>query len=278
MLEEAHNILRRTSTEQSEEGSNLAGKSVEMIANAIAEMRTYGEGFIIADQSPSAVDISAIRNTNTKIIMRLPDEQDRELAGKAAALKDEQLDEIARFPKGVAVVYQNDWMEPVLCKVSKFDTEEQPDVLKKKSTIVSRKNEEQLLLRNLLKKEEGEALELNLQQLKERVLRLTLPTKTKIAALKALQKNGRCAPKDIQGVVYDLICTPMVEKDLDDAESLEEWRDEIIYSENAELSELSEEVQDKVCELILRERIKRFNQPEEYLTQWEEFCKRRVLE
>ena len=179
-------------------------------------MRTYGEGFIIADQSPSAVDISAIRNTNTKIIMRLPDEQDRELAGKAAALKDEQLDEIARFPKGVAVVYQNDWMEPVLCKVSKFDTEEQPDVLKKKSTIVSRKNEEQLLLRNLLKKEEGEALELNLQQLKERVLRLTLPTKTKIAALKALQKNGRCAPKDIQGVVYDLICTPMVEKDLDD--------------------------------------------------------------
>lgn len=278
VLEEAHNILRRTSTEQSEEGSNLAGKSVEMIANAIAEMRTYGEGFIIADQSPSAVDISAIRNTNTKIIMRLPDEQDRELAGKAAALKDEQLDEIARFPKGVAVVYQNDWMEPVLCKVSKFDTEEQPYVLKKKSTIVSRKNEEQLLLRNLLKKEEGEALELNLQQLKERVLRLTLPTKTKIAALKALQKNGRCAPKDIQGVVYDLICTPMVEKDLDDAESLEEWRDEIIYSENAELSELSEEVQDKVCELILRERIKRFNQPEEYLTQWEEFCKRRVLE
>lgn len=65
---------------------------------------------------------------------------------------------------------------------------------------------------------------------------------------------------------------------LKNAESLEEWRDEIIYSENAELSELSEEVQDKVCELILRERIKRFNQPEEYLTQWEEFCKRRVLE
>ena len=115
VLEEAHNILRRTSTEQSEEGSNVAGKSVEMIANSIAEMRTYGEGFIIADQSPSAVDISAIRNTNTKIIMRLPDEQDRQLAGKAAALKENQLDEIARLPKGVAVVYQNDWVEPVLC-------------------------------------------------------------------------------------------------------------------------------------------------------------------
>ena len=52
VLEEAHNLLRRTSTEQTQESSNLQGKSVEMLANAITEMRTYGEGFIIADQSP----------------------------------------------------------------------------------------------------------------------------------------------------------------------------------------------------------------------------------
>lgn len=39
VLEEAHNILKRTSTEQNPEGSNLAGKSVEMLSNAIAEMR-----------------------------------------------------------------------------------------------------------------------------------------------------------------------------------------------------------------------------------------------
>lgn len=51
VLEEAHNLLKRTSTEQSSESSNLLGKSVELMANAIAEMRTYGEGFIIADQS-----------------------------------------------------------------------------------------------------------------------------------------------------------------------------------------------------------------------------------
>ena len=66
VLEEAHNILRRTSFEQSSEGSNLTGKSVEMISNAIAEMRTYGEGFIIVDQAPGLLDMSAIRNTNTK--------------------------------------------------------------------------------------------------------------------------------------------------------------------------------------------------------------------
>lgn len=120
ILEEAHNILKRTSTEQNPESPRVAGKSVEMISNAIAEMRTYGEGFVIVDQSPSAVDISAIKNTNTKIIMRLPDESDRRLAGKSAGLRDDQLDEIAKLPKGVAVVYQNDWVDPVLCKIQKY--------------------------------------------------------------------------------------------------------------------------------------------------------------
>ena len=35
-------------------------KSVEMLANAIAEMRTYGEGVIIADQAPGLLDMSVI--------------------------------------------------------------------------------------------------------------------------------------------------------------------------------------------------------------------------
>ena len=277
VLEEAHNILRRTSTEQSEEGSNVAGKSVEMIANSIAEMRTYGEGFIIANQSPSAVDISAIRNTNTKIIMRLPDEQDRQLAGKAAALKENQLDEIARLPKGVAVVYQNDWVEPVLCKIGKFDGEEKQYVHRRTFDNIKTASGEKLLLQNLLKKEEGEPLELNIQQLRQILLRFPVPTKTKIAALKALQKNGRCTQKDIQAVVYDLICTAAVEKELDSAESIEEWRDIIVYSGNVELSDLSRNVQNQIGELILREQIERFGRPETYLTQWQDFCKRKVL-
>lgn len=121
ILEEAHNILKRCSQEQSMDGSNVAGKSVEMISNAIAEMRTYGEGFIIVDQSPGAVDISAIRNTNTKIIMRLPEDSDRKIAGKSAAMKESQVDEIAKLPTGVAVVYQNDWEDPVLCHINMFD-------------------------------------------------------------------------------------------------------------------------------------------------------------
>ncbi len=123
VLEEAHNLLRKTSLEQSQESSNLQGKSVEMLTNAIAEMRTYGEGFIIADQSPGLLDLSVIRNTNTKIIMNLPDESDRLLVGRAAGLADEQIVELSKLRRGVAVFYQNDWLEPVLCAVDHFQDE-----------------------------------------------------------------------------------------------------------------------------------------------------------
>lgn len=121
ILEEAHNLLRKTSPEQSQEGANLQGKSVEMISNSIAEMRTYGEGFIIVDQSPSAVDVSAIRNTNTKIILRLPEQDDRRAAGASIGLSDDQIAEMAKLPQGHAVVYQNDWLEPVLTKINRAE-------------------------------------------------------------------------------------------------------------------------------------------------------------
>ena len=114
VLEEAHNLLRRTSVEQSSESANLLGKSVGMLSNAIAEMRTYGEGFIIADQAPGLMDMSVIRNTNTKIIMRLPDKGDRDLVGRAANLDEDQIIELSKLPCGVAAIYQNEWVQPVL--------------------------------------------------------------------------------------------------------------------------------------------------------------------
>lgn len=122
VLEEAHNLLKRTGIEQTAESSNLTGKAVEMLSNAIAEMRTYGEGFVIADQSPGLLDLSVIRNTNTKIIMRLPDLGDRELVGRAANLNEDQIAELAKLPCGVGAIYQNEWVEAVLCKIKYYKT------------------------------------------------------------------------------------------------------------------------------------------------------------
>ena len=189
VLEEAHNILKRVSTEQNSESSNVSGKSVEMLSNAIAEMRTYGEGFIIADQSPNAVDVSAIRNTNTKIIMRLPDEVDRRLVGKAAALKDEQLDEIAKLPKGVAVVYQNDWIEPVLCKVNKFEgKEKQYNYAREYTEKINEYKLKQELLKLLLKTKVNQEITPNIEYIDNTLTKSKLSTIQKIEVLELLDE------------------------------------------------------------------------------------------
>lgn len=121
VIEEAHNILKRTSTVQNQESSNLIGKSVEMISECMASMRTYGEGFIIVDQSPAQVDMSTIRLTNTKIILSLPEQDDCNTVGKSICLTDEQIAEISRQKVGQAIIYQNDWEEPVQCAVDKYE-------------------------------------------------------------------------------------------------------------------------------------------------------------
>ncbi len=211
VLEEAHNILRRSTVESGAEGSGLMGKSVEMLSNAIAEMRTYGEGFFIVDQSPHAVDISAIRNTNTKIIMRLPDEMDRRLIGKSAGLRDEQLDEIARLPTGVAIVYQNDWLEPVLCKVNRSSDTETPYEYQL-PPINSPENHvfQQQLLGLLLRSRINSPVEFDINLLEKGLSELPISTQGKMVlyeTINTLKRNGTPSlfQEDAFGTISQLV-------------------------------------------------------------------------
>ncbi|ANB75679.1 ATP-binding protein [Paraburkholderia phytofirmans OLGA172] len=195
VLEEAHNILKRSAGDSGAEGSSVIGKSVEMLTNAIAEMRTYGEGFIIADQSPHAVDIAAIRNTNTKIIMRLPDEMDRRLIGKSVALRDDQLEEIARLPKGVAIVYQNDWLEPVLCQVRKFAGHETLYVYRPADRAMSNRSAfNEQVLKLLLATRIRSTAPADVSLIEEGMRSLPLLTGSKIPLYQALNESKREQP------------------------------------------------------------------------------------
>ncbi len=147
VLEEAHNLLKNTASGGQ---SELIGKSVEMLTNTIAEIRTYGEGFIIVDQSPSSVDISAIKNTNTKIILRTPEANDREAVGRSMGLTEEQVNEIAKLPSGVAVVYQNDWVKPVLTMIDKANVREGHYLYQGKKAIMTERSARRILIRMLM--------------------------------------------------------------------------------------------------------------------------------
>lgn len=278
ILEEAHNILKRTSTEQNSEGSNMTGKSVEMISNAIAEMRTYGEGFLIVDQSPSAVDVSAIRNTNTKIIMRLPDEQDRRMAGKSAGLKDDQLDEIAKLPKGVAVVYQNNWVEPVLCKIQKYRGEEgvfiyDSDRSRQSVSYAMKISSKVDILKALLDKAVGEKLDMNISELYRIILGADLKTETKKSALSIINGRINHSLDSVSRVIFDIVCDDEMIDELSDATSIEEWEEKFVSQADTYLDLLPDEYQEKVAECVVREQAKLTDEPEKYVNIWKEYKK-----
>ena len=119
ILEEAHNLLKNTVNNPGG-ASTVVAKSVEMICNSIAEMRTSGEGFILVDQSPSSVDIAAIKNTNTKIVMRLPEMMDCESIGRSISLNEQQILELSKLRTGTAVVMQNNWCDAVLAQIDYY--------------------------------------------------------------------------------------------------------------------------------------------------------------
>ncbi len=192
VLEEAHCILPRVSKQQNQEGSNVLGKSVEMIASAIAEMRTYGESFIIVDQSPSAVDEAAIRNTNTKIVMNLPDGEDREIAGKAIALtKEEQVSELAKLSTGEAIVWQRGWSEAVLAVINEM-TERSP--LYYKDNIVLNEDDAHNVPSDEFVKFFIEGINLSSEEIKEHlrteILKANCPSSSKAKMLETINLNN----------------------------------------------------------------------------------------
>lgn len=203
VLEEAHNLLKRTSTEQTSEGSNLVGKSVEMITNAIAEMRTYGECFMIVDQAPGALDPAAIRNTNTKIVLRLPDFSDRELVGKSIGLNDHQIIELSRLERGVAAVYQSGWIESVLCKFDRFEDEQAllyaPEEYKPDMSAG-------VLLNAVLYGSKVSEFASVIKQIKNSLIYKTaLPVSLKRQIWKACASQEPIGQKELAGIAYELL-------------------------------------------------------------------------
>ncbi|CAI2308030.1 ATP-binding protein [Vibrio parahaemolyticus] len=279
VLEEAHNILRANPSTGGAEGGSVAEKSVEMLSNAIAEMRTYGEGFIIADQSPSAVHISAIRNTNTKILMRLPDEADRLLAGKSAALTEEQIDEIARLPRGVAVVYQNEWLEAVLCKVSRFSGQESPYQYQAvPSNAMSEMSFRFDLVTHLLSGYNQVKSETNEEQLAEALFRSNLPTAMKVRLIKYLRTSiTDLFFRDFAFLVPHILdCNHLLESAVREAKSVEQVHSRLHMLVLDKFNNASQEQVVMIIQPLLRSLVPNGEIYKKLYSEWKQFAKQRV--
>ena len=255
VLEEAHNLLRRTSYEQSSDSSNLQGKSVEMISNAIAEMRTYGEGFIIADQAPGLMDMSVIRNTNTKIIMRLPDQGDRELVGKSANLNNDQITELSKLPCGVAAVYQNDWIYPVLCKINKSSKEfceykYCTDIdLVEEQNAVKKSLLDCLMDENLLRNGDNAQI----IKLKNAILRSGLSSMVKNDFLEYISSDEENSLSALRKLLYDFLSASKAIESSRNCNEIKDWVDSVVNNLNPSVNSYTKEQINLIIALIVYE-------------------------
>jgi len=188
VLEEAHNLLKNTDGGGE---SALIGKSVEMLTQTIAEIRTYGEGFIIVDQSPSSVDIAAIKNTNTKIVLRTPEANDRDAIGRSIGLTPDQVNEIAKLPSGVAAVYQNDWVSPVLTMIDKAAVEESPYIPRRRTIIRTVRSARLTILRMLMQPWIGKG-KIDERDLRDSLKVLSMPREPKKAIASLIDDYSLC--------------------------------------------------------------------------------------
>lgn len=257
VLEEAHNLLKRTSTEQMAESANLLGKSVEMLANAIAEMRTYGEGFIIADQAPGLMDLSVIRNTNTKIIMRLPDFSDRELVGKSANLNEDQIIELAKLPKGVAAVYQNEWIQPVLCKVEKveYDSNIFQNTFLGNATPKSfnANNVKSVILDYLITNWMTKGKHVDYSSVSELILNSNISSKIKRLLMEVNDSSGDVNLKSLRELVYELLDANRAIEKSEDEDDIHDWVDTVVHNFQLPIESYPKETINIILALVIEE-------------------------
>lgn len=103
VVEEAHRLIALPAASYMGE-ANPQGATAAMFSNMLREIRKWGEGLMIVDQQPSQLIPDAIKNTNLKIVHRMPSADDRLAVGACMGLNQEQTDLIAALEIGQALV------------------------------------------------------------------------------------------------------------------------------------------------------------------------------
>lgn len=118
VIEEAHRLLKNVNTEKvSEDMGNPKGKAVEHFTNMIAEMRSYGQGVIVAEQIPSKLAPDVIKNSSNKIIQRLVAADDQELVANTIGLSSEDCLNLGSLTTGTGLCHKEGMSLPVRVKI-----------------------------------------------------------------------------------------------------------------------------------------------------------------
>lgn len=120
IIEEAHRLIPNIRTEATINPSvgQQKEQAVSRFNDSISEMRAYGVGFIIVDQSPSKVSLDVLRNIGTKIVHSVQEEDDRKAACSILGEEPETGSYLVGLDRGFALVHTRGMQKPALVKVS----------------------------------------------------------------------------------------------------------------------------------------------------------------
>lgn len=114
VIEEAHRLLKNTATENaSEDTGNPKGKAVEHFTNMIAEMRSYGQGVIVAEQIPTKLAPDVIKNSSNKIVQRLVAIDDQTVIANTIGIGAEDAMQLGTLCTGKALCHKEGMSKPV---------------------------------------------------------------------------------------------------------------------------------------------------------------------
>jgi hypothetical protein len=118
LVEEAHRLLRAPRGPGGPETPDSQANAVTMFTDMLAEMRAYGEGFLVVDQIPAKLAPDILKNSNIKIIHRLVAPDDRAAVAQSMNLTEAQARHLVTLRPGTAVVHDDHIGSAVLVQMT----------------------------------------------------------------------------------------------------------------------------------------------------------------
>jgi GTPase SAR1 family protein len=111
LLEEAH-VLLDVGSSAGEGEANPSAIAQGLVKRMLAEIRSYGVGIIIADQSPRKVTTDVVALTDIKMAFRLVEANDKQILANSSNMNEIQEQRLAKLKPGEAFLFFGKLEEP----------------------------------------------------------------------------------------------------------------------------------------------------------------------
>lgn len=124
LLEEAH-VLLDADTKAGEGEANPSAIAQGLVKRMLAEIRSYGVGIVIADQSPRKVTTDVVALTDIKLAFRLVEANDKQILADSTNMRENQIQRLAKLKPGEAFLFFNKLDEPEEIKTEDYRLQNQ---------------------------------------------------------------------------------------------------------------------------------------------------------